>query len=153
MPKNEMEGIAYHEGNPGHHMQISIAQELTAIPQFRTQAGFTAYQEGWGLYAELLAKEMGGYQNDFSDFGRLVNEIWRAVRLVVDTGLHSKGWTEAEAIAYFNLVPQKKDKELHMLAFGLETEKVNLFTLQEMYIFLLSMIINPIMMSLIKTAI
>jgi len=101
MPKNEMEGIAYHEGNPGHHMQISIAQELTGIPQFRTQASFTAYAEGWGLYSELLAKEMGGYQNDFSDFGRLVNEIWRAVRLVVDTGLHSKGWTEAEAIAYF----------------------------------------------------
>lgn len=101
MPKNEMEGIAYHEGNPGHHMQISIAQELTAIPQFRTQANFTAYSEGWGLYSELLAKEMGGYQNDFSNFGRLVNEIWRAVRLVVDTGLHSKDWTEAEAIAYF----------------------------------------------------
>lgn len=101
MPKNEMEGIAYHEGNPGHHMQISIAQELTGVPQFRTQARFTAYSEGWGLYAELLAKEMGGYQNDFSDFGRLVNEIWRAVRLVVDTGLHSKGWTEEQAIAYF----------------------------------------------------
>lgn len=101
MPKNEMEGVAYHEGNPGHHMQISIAQELTGVPQFRTQASFTAYIEGWALYAELLAKEMGGYQNDFSDFGRLVNEIWRAVRLVVDTGLHSKGWTEAEAIAYF----------------------------------------------------
>lgn len=101
LPKNEMEGVAYHEGNPGHHMQLSIAQERTDIPQFRTQASFTAYQEGWGLYAELLAKEMGGYKNDFSDFGRLVNEIWRAVRLVVDTGLHSKGWTEAEAIAYF----------------------------------------------------
>ncbi len=101
MPKNEMEGIAYHEGNPGHHMQISIAQELTAIPQFRTQTNFTAYAEGWGLYAELLSKEMGGYQNDFSDFGRLVNEIWRAVRLVIDTGLHSKGWTEAQAVAYF----------------------------------------------------
>ncbi len=101
MPKNEMEGVAYHEGNPGHHMQISIAQELTSVPQFRTQANFTAYSEGWGLYAELLAKEMGGYQNDFSDFGRLVNEMWRAVRLVVDTGLHAKGWTEAQAIAYF----------------------------------------------------
>lgn len=101
MPKNEMEGVAYHEGNPGHHMQISIAQELTSVPQFRTQANFTAYSEGWGLYAELLAKEMGGYQNDFSDFGRLVNEMWRAVRLVVDTGLHSKGWTEEQAIAYF----------------------------------------------------
>lgn len=101
MPKNEMEGVAYHEGNPGHHMQISIAQELTSIPQFRTQANFTAYSEGWGLYAELLAKEMGAYKNDFSDFGRLVNEMWRAVRLVVDTGLHAKGWTEQQAIAYF----------------------------------------------------
>jgi uncharacterized protein (DUF885 family) len=101
MPKNEMEGVAYHEGSPGHHMQISIAQELTSVPQFRTQAGFTAYSEGWGLYAELLAKEMGAYEDDFSDFGRLVNEMWRAVRLVVDTGLHAKGWTEEQAIAYF----------------------------------------------------
>ncbi|WOH37602.1 DUF885 domain-containing protein [Thalassotalea fonticola] len=101
MPKNEMEAIAYHEGNPGHHMQISIAQELTSIPEFRTQAGFTAYSEGWGLYSELLAKEMGAYKSDYSDFGRLVTEIWRAVRLVVDTGLHSKGWTEDEAVAYF----------------------------------------------------
>jgi len=101
MPKNEMEGVAYHEGNPGHHMQISIAQELTSVPQFRTQANFTAYSEGWGLYAELLAKEMGAYKNDYSDFGRLVNEMWRAVRLVVDTGLHAKGWTEEQAIAYF----------------------------------------------------
>tara|TARA_R110000787_G_scaffold93329_2_gene195577 strand:- start:56710 stop:58581 length:1872 start_codon:yes stop_codon:yes gene_type:complete len=101
MPKNEMEGVAYHEGNPGHHMQISIAQELTSVPQFRTQANFTAYSEGWGLYAELLAKEMGAYKNDYSDFGRLVNEMWRAVRLVVDTGLHAKGWTEEQAVAYF----------------------------------------------------
>lgn len=101
MPKNEMEAIAYHEGNPGHHMQISIAQELTSIPKFRTQANFTAYSEGWGLYAELLAKEMGAYQNPYSDFGRLITEMWRAVRLVVDTGLHSKGWTEQQAIDYF----------------------------------------------------
>ena len=101
MPKSEMEAIAYHEGNPGHHMQISIAQELTSVPEFRTQARFTVYSEGWGLYAELLAKEMGGYQDDYSDFGRLITEIWRAVRLVVDTGLHSKGWTEQQAIDYF----------------------------------------------------
>ncbi|WP_371188805.1 DUF885 family protein [Thalassotalea maritima] len=101
MPKNEMEAIAYHEGNPGHHMQISIAQELTSVPQFRTQAGFTAYIEGWGLYAEYLAKEMGAYQDPYSDFGRLITEIWRAVRLVVDTGLHAKGWTEQQAIDYF----------------------------------------------------
>jgi uncharacterized protein (DUF885 family) len=101
MPKNEMEAIAYHEGNPGHHMQISIAQELKSVPTFRTQAGFTAYSEGWALYTELLAKEMGAYKDDYSDFGRLITEMWRAVRLVVDTGLHSKGWTEQEAIDYF----------------------------------------------------
>lgn len=101
MPKNEMEAIAYHEGSPGHHMQISIAQELTSVPQFRTQANFNAYAEGWGLYSEFLAKEMGAYKSEYSDFGRLTTEIWRAVRLVVDTGLHSKGWTEEQAIAYF----------------------------------------------------
>lgn len=101
MPKNEMEAIAYHEANPGHHMQISIAQELDSVPEFRKQARFTAYSEGWALYAELLAKEMGAYQNEYNNFGRLITEIWRAVRLVVDTGLHAKGWTEAEAIAYF----------------------------------------------------
>ncbi|MBN4085452.1 DUF885 domain-containing protein, partial [Flavobacteriaceae bacterium AH-315-B10] len=102
MPKTTMEGVAYHEGNPGHHMQISIAQELESVPKFRTQAGFSVYSEGWGLYSETLAKEMGGYQNPYYDFGRLVNEIWRAIRLVVDTGLHSKGWTEADAIKYFS---------------------------------------------------
>ncbi|MBV2129854.1 DUF885 domain-containing protein [Arsukibacterium indicum] len=101
MPKNEMEAIAYHEGSPGHHMQISIAQESTSVPTFRTQARFTAYSEGWALYSELLAKEMGAYQNPYSDFGRLITEMWRAVRLVVDTGLHSKGWTEQQAIDYF----------------------------------------------------
>jgi len=101
MPKSTMEGVAYHEGNPGHHMQISIAQELESVPKFRTQAGFSVYSEGWGLYSEALAKEMGGYQNPYYDFGRLVNEIWRAIRLVVDTGLHAKGWTEADAIKYF----------------------------------------------------
>ncbi|MCC5880846.1 MAG: DUF885 domain-containing protein [Idiomarina sp.] len=101
MAKNEMEAIAYHEGNPGHHMQISIAQELDDVPQFRTQARFTVYSEGWALYSELLAKEMGGYEDPYSDFGRLVTEIWRAIRLVVDTGMHAKGWTEEEAVEYF----------------------------------------------------
>ncbi len=102
MPKRELEVIAYHEGLPGHHMQISIAQELESVPTFRTQAGFTAYSEGWGLYSELLAKEMPNtYIDPLSDFGRLGSEIWRAIRLVVDTGIHSKGWTEEEAIAYF----------------------------------------------------
>ena len=102
MPKRELEVIAYHEGLPGHHMQIAIQQELEGVPTFRTQAGFTAYSEGWGLYSEWLSKEMPGtFQDPLSDFGRLGSEIWRAVRLVVDTGLHAKGWTEQEAIDYF----------------------------------------------------
>jgi uncharacterized protein (DUF885 family) len=101
MPKPELESIAYHEGIPGHHLQISIAQEITGLPTFRTQASYTAYIEGWGLYAERLGKEMGGYEDPYSDFGRLGGEIWRAIRLVVDTGLHAKGWTEEQAVAYF----------------------------------------------------
>jgi len=96
-----LEVIAYHEGLPGHHMQISIAQELEGVPTFRTQARFTAYSEGWGLYSELLAKEMGAYADPYSDFGRLTTEIWRAIRLVVDTGMHAKGWSEEEARQYF----------------------------------------------------
>ena len=103
MPKTELEDIAYHEGIPGHHMQISIAQELTTLPQFRTQISFTAYVEGWGLYAEWLAKEMPNtFVDPYSEFGQLSGEIWRAVRLVVDTGLHAKGWTEQQAVDYFN---------------------------------------------------
>ena len=103
MPKPELEVIAYHEGLPGHHMQIAIAQELTGVPKFRTQAGFTAYQEGWGLYSEWLAKEMPNtYQDPYSEFGRLSSEMWRAIRLVVDTGLHAKGWTEQQAVEYFD---------------------------------------------------
>ena len=101
MPKVEMESVAYHEGIPGHHMQISIQQELSSVPMFRTQSRNTAYIEGWGLYAERLAKEMGRFEDPYSDFGRLGAEIWRAIRLVVDTGLHSKGWTEEQAVQYF----------------------------------------------------
>jgi uncharacterized protein (DUF885 family) len=100
MPIPTLEATAYHEGLPGHHMQISIAQELEGLPTFRTAAGFTAFSEGWGLYAELLAKEMGGYADPYSDFGRLTNEIWRALRLVVDTGLHAERWTEEQAVDY-----------------------------------------------------
>ena len=101
MPKRELEVIAYHEGIPGHHMQISIAQELEGVPQFRTQAGFTAYIEGWALYSEWLATEFPDtYEDPYSNFGRLGSEIWRAIRLVVDTGIHSKGWTEEEAVQY-----------------------------------------------------
>ncbi|MEM9899239.1 MAG: DUF885 domain-containing protein, partial [Pseudomonadota bacterium] len=102
MPKRELEVIAYHEGLPGHHMQIAIAQELEGIPTFRTQTGFTAYVEGWALYSEFLATEIPGtYEDNLSKFGRLGSEIWRAIRLVVDTGLHAKGWTEDQALAYF----------------------------------------------------
>ena len=102
MPKTELEVIAYHEGLPGHHMQISIAQELTGVPTFRTQSFDTAYNEGWGLYSEWLAKEMPGtYQDPYSEYGRLMSEMWRAIRLVVDTGLHAKGWTEQQAVDYF----------------------------------------------------
>ena len=101
MPKHELEVIAYHEGNPGHHMQLSIAQEIKNLPTFRTQAGFTAYSEGWGLYSELLAKEMGAYKDPYSELGRLSSEIWRAIRLVLDTGIHAKGWTEQQSVDYF----------------------------------------------------
>jgi len=100
-PTYELEGTAYHEGWPGHHMQISLAQEMTGLPIFRTQGGYGAYVEGWGLYSELLAKELGFYVDPYSDFGRLGREIWRAIRLVVDTGLHAKGWSEAQALAYY----------------------------------------------------
>ena len=97
---NRLENLSYHEGVPGHHMQRSIQTELENIPQFRTNGGYTAYSEGWGLYAELLGKEMGGYNDPFADMGRLSGELWRAVRLVVDTGIHTKGWTQAKAVNY-----------------------------------------------------
>ncbi len=102
MPKTELEVIAYHEGLPGHHMQIAIAQELTGVPTFRTQSFSTAYIEGWGLYSESLAKEIPGtYESPYSEYGRLMSEMWRAIRLVVDTGMHAKGWTEQQAFDYF----------------------------------------------------
>jgi uncharacterized protein (DUF885 family) len=101
LPIFQLEDVAYHEGNPGHHMQISIQQELEEVPRFRTQYRTTAYTEGWGLYSEWLAKEMGGFEDPYSDFGRLGGEIWRAIRLVVDTGIHSKQWSEEQAVQYF----------------------------------------------------
>lgn len=100
MPKYQMEALAYHEGIPGHHMQIAMAQELEGIPKFRKFGRYTAYTEGWGLYSEFLPKEMGFYEDPYSDFGRLAMEIWRAARLVVDTGLHDQKWTRQEAIDY-----------------------------------------------------
>jgi uncharacterized protein (DUF885 family) len=101
VPKPQAQAIAYHEGLPGHHLQISIAQQLTGIPEFRKNQEAGAYVEGWGLYAELLASEMGAYQDPYADFARLGSEMWRAVRLVVDTGMHAKGWTEQQADEYF----------------------------------------------------
>ncbi len=95
-----LEDLAYHEGLPGHHMQIAIQQELENLPRFRTYHGYTAFSEGWGLYAEFLGKEMGFYQDGYTDYGRLSGEIWRAIRLVVDTGIHAKQWTEEQAIQY-----------------------------------------------------
>jgi len=95
------EDTAYHEGVPGHHMQISIAQELPELPPFRQQAGYTAYVEGWALYSERLGKEIGFYQNPYSDYGRLDDEMLRAIRLVVDTGIHAKNWTRDQVVQYF----------------------------------------------------
>jgi len=101
MPKYQMEALAYHEGIPGHHMQIAISQELKDIPKFRKFGGYTAYIEGWGLYSESFPKEMGLYADPYSDFGRLAMELWRACRLVVDTGIHAKQWTREQGIAYY----------------------------------------------------
>ena len=99
--KPQIEAISYHEGAPGHHFQIALAQELPGVPKFRRFGGYTAYSEGWGLYSERLGKEMGFFQDPYSDFGRLSTELWRAVRLVVDTGIHHKRWTREQAIDYF----------------------------------------------------
>lgn len=101
-PKYKLEALVYHEAIPGHHMQIAIANELEHLPKFRRDGGFTAYIEGWGLYSELLPKEIGFYQDPYSDFGRLSMEIWRAVRLVVDTGIHYKKWSREQAIQYMS---------------------------------------------------
>jgi len=96
------EAIAYHEGIPGHHMQLSVQQQLTGLPKFRLHGlGFTAYTEGWALYAEQLGKEVGFYKDPVSDYGRLSSELFRAVRLVVDTGIHSKGWTRDQVVDFF----------------------------------------------------
>ena len=101
MPKYQMEALAYHEGIPGHHMQIAIAQELEGIPKFRKYGGYTSFTEGWGLYSEYLPKELGYYSDPYSDFGRLAMELWRSCRLVVDTGIHSKQWTREQGIDYY----------------------------------------------------
>ncbi|HWZ50110.1 MAG TPA: DUF885 domain-containing protein [Granulicella sp.] len=98
----DVEAVAYHEGIPGHHLQISIAQELTGLPEFRKQSYYTAYTEGWALYSERLGKEIGFYQDPYSDYGRLEADMWRSIRLVVDTGVHSQHWTRQQMVDYFH---------------------------------------------------
>jgi uncharacterized protein (DUF885 family) len=97
-----VEAIAYHEGVPGHHMQLSLAQELPDLPTFRQHGGYTAFVEGWAFYSERLGKEVGFYQDPYSDYGRLENEMWRAIRLVVDPGVHYKHWTRQQMVDYFH---------------------------------------------------
>jgi uncharacterized protein (DUF885 family) len=97
-----MESTAYHEGSPGHHLQISIAQELEDLPPVRQQGFYTAFAEGWALYSERLGKEIGFYKDPYSDYGRLQDEMLRAIRLVVDTGFHSKKWTRDQVVAFFH---------------------------------------------------
>lgn len=106
------ESTAYHEGVPGHHLQMSVAQTLTDLPPFRRMAGYDAYQEGWALYAEHLAKEMGFYQNSYSDYGRLSSEMVRAIRLVVDTGVHHKRWTRQQMVDFFHEHSSEDERDI-----------------------------------------
>ena len=110
--KVQVAGIAAHEGAPGHHFQIARQQELTGIPKFRKFGGYGAYMEGWGLYSERLANEMGVYKDPYARFGMLSLQVWRAIRLVLDTGIHSKRWTREQAVAYFKANSSVSEKDI-----------------------------------------
>jgi prolyl oligopeptidase len=111
-PKYEMEVLTIHEAVPGHHLQIALQMELEAMPNFRKYSGFTAFTEGWGLYSESLGYEMGFYKDPYSRFGALTYDMWRAVRLVVDTGMHYKGWTRQQAIDFFKSNAAKTEQDI-----------------------------------------
>lgn len=111
-PKWEMEALTLHESVPGHHIQISLAQELQGLPEFRKNSSYTAFVEGWALYAESLGGEMGFYKDPYSKFGQLTYEMWRAIRLVIDTGMHSMGWTRDQAIDFFRQNAAKTDQDI-----------------------------------------
>src|SRR4029079_8358745 len=111
-PTWEMEALTMHEAVPGHHIQVALAQELEGLPEFRKNSSYTAFVEGWALYAESLGGEMGFYKDPYSKFGQLTYEMWRAVRLVVDTGLHSLGWTRHRAVNFFREYAAKTDQDI-----------------------------------------